>query len=109
MPIFARFYAACGLPPVRGHAAGFAGLLRIMCAQQVSAASARALIGRLDDAVRPLTPGTFLALGRCGAAADRLQPVKGPLWPRLGRGRADRARRSGRLIARTTTNRPSPI
>jgi len=61
-PDIARFYAACGLPPVRGHAPGFAGLLRILCAQQVSAASARALIGRLDAAARPLTPDIFLDL-----------------------------------------------
>ena len=61
-PAIARFYATCGLPPVRRQAPGFAGLLRIMCAQQVSAASARALIGRLDAAARPLTPDTFLAL-----------------------------------------------
>lgn len=61
-PAIARYYATCGLPPVRRQAPGFAGLLHIMCAQQVSAASARAIIGRLDAALRPLTPDTFLVL-----------------------------------------------
>jgi DNA-3-methyladenine glycosylase II len=61
-PDIARAYAACGLPPVRRRAPGFAGLLHIICAQQVSAASAAAMIGRLDAAARPLDPGSFLAL-----------------------------------------------
>lgn len=58
----ARCYDACGLPPVRRHKPGFAGLLHIIMAQQVSAQSARAIIGRLDETVRPLTPEGFLAL-----------------------------------------------
>lgn len=61
-PAIARAYAACGLPPVRRRPAGFAGLLHIICAQQVSAASAAAIVGRLDSAVRPLTPAAFLAV-----------------------------------------------
>ncbi len=61
-PDIARCYPACGLPPVRRHKTGFAGLLRIIMAQQVSTASAAAIIGRLDAAVRPLTPEGFLAL-----------------------------------------------
>ncbi|MGF1607814.1 MAG: DNA-3-methyladenine glycosylase family protein [Kiloniellales bacterium] len=59
---FARAYASCGLPPVRRQVPGFAGLLKIITAQQVSAASARAIIGRLDQAVRRLTPRSFLKL-----------------------------------------------
>jgi DNA-3-methyladenine glycosylase II len=58
----ARAYRACGLPPVRRQAPGFAGLVRIIMAQQVSAASAQAIIGRLDTAVRSLTAEGFLAL-----------------------------------------------
>ncbi len=61
-PDVAHWYARCGLPPVRRRPPGFASLLHIMCAQQVSAASARAIIGRLDAAARPLTPRSFLAL-----------------------------------------------
>jgi DNA-3-methyladenine glycosylase II len=96
----ARFYAACGLPPVRRHARGFAGLLRIMCAQQVSAASARALIGRLDDAARPLTPDTFLALDDAALRAIGFSRSK----VRYGRALAEDVR-AGRIdleaIART--------
>lgn len=58
----ARAYRVCGLPPVRRQASGFAGLVRIIMAQQVSTASARAIIARLEAAVRPLAPEGFLAL-----------------------------------------------
>ncbi len=58
----ARHYAHCGLPPERGQPAGFAGLARIIAAQQVSAASAAAIIGRLEAALRPCTPEGFLEL-----------------------------------------------
>jgi DNA-3-methyladenine glycosylase II len=58
----ARAYAHCGLPPVRGQEAGFAGLIRIMPSQQVSVYAARAILGRLREAADPLTPESFLAL-----------------------------------------------
>lgn len=58
----ARAYAGCGLPPVRRQDPGFAGLIRMITGQQVSVASARAIIGRLEAAARPLTPRKFLAL-----------------------------------------------
>ncbi len=61
-PHIARWYPKCGLPPVRRRPPGFGSLLHIMCAQQVSTASARAIIGRLDAAARPLNPRSFLAL-----------------------------------------------
>jgi DNA-3-methyladenine glycosylase II len=59
---FARVYAQAGVPTLRARPAGFATLLRIILAQQVSTASARAIIGRLEAAVNPLTAETFLAL-----------------------------------------------
>jgi DNA-3-methyladenine glycosylase II len=59
---FARAFAHCGLPPERRRPTGFAGLLSIMTAQQVSAQAARAIIGRLLAAADPLTPERFLAL-----------------------------------------------
>lgn len=46
----AAAYAHCGLPPPRSHDEGLAGLLRIIMAQQVSVASARAIIARLEQA-----------------------------------------------------------
>lgn len=61
-PDFARAWAACGLPPYRHQEPGFAGLVRIIAAQQVSASTAAAIIARLHDVCEPLEPGTFLAL-----------------------------------------------
>ncbi|MDH5750036.1 MAG: DNA-3-methyladenine glycosylase 2 family protein [Rhodospirillales bacterium] len=58
----ARAYEICGLPPKRTRKPGFAGLVHIITAQQVSAHAARAIIGRLNDAVRPLAPEGFLEL-----------------------------------------------
>ena len=61
-PDMAVAHAQAGDPPLRRRSAGFAALLRIIIAQQVSTASARAILDRLDKAARPLTPETFLAL-----------------------------------------------
>lgn len=61
-PDMAVAHAEVGDPPLRRRPAGFATLLKIILAQQVSTASARAILGRLDKAARPLTPETFLAL-----------------------------------------------
>lgn len=58
----ARARDLVGLPPPRGRPAGFAALLDIIIAQQVSVASARAIRGRLTLAADPLTPETFRAL-----------------------------------------------
>ena len=51
-----------GLPPLWTREPGFPTLVYIILEQQVSLASARALYDRLQDAVRPLTPGRFLKL-----------------------------------------------
>ena len=61
-PDIARHYARCGLPPERRRPLGFAGLVQIIAAQQVSAASAKAIVGRLEAALRPCTPEGFLEL-----------------------------------------------
>ena len=61
-PDMAIAHAQAGDPPLRRRPAGFAALMRIIIAQQVSTASARAILGRLDKAAHPLTPETFLAL-----------------------------------------------
>ena len=61
-PDIAAAFEVCGLPPRRHRPQGYAGLIHIIAAQQVSAAAARAIIGRLDAAADPLTPETFLAL-----------------------------------------------
>ena len=58
----AEAYAHCGLPPVRSSPDGFEGLLHVIVCQQVSAAGGRAILGRLEAAVRPMTPKTLLKL-----------------------------------------------
>ena len=61
-PDLARIVAEAGPPPLELREAGFAALLRAIVAQQVSAAAARSIWGRVSEAVRPLTPEAFLAL-----------------------------------------------
>jgi len=59
-PEIAEAYARCGLPPERSSEPGFAGLIRMIAGQQVSVQSARAIVGRLEARVDPLTAGQFL-------------------------------------------------
>jgi DNA-3-methyladenine glycosylase II len=59
-PDIAEAYGRCGLPPERGSAPGFAGLIRMIAGQQVSVQSARAIIDRLETRVAPLTAEEFL-------------------------------------------------
>lgn len=59
-PDLGRAATQVGAPPPRARPAGFAGLLNILVAQQVSAAAARAIWGRLV-AGGPPTPVRFLA------------------------------------------------
>jgi DNA-3-methyladenine glycosylase II len=51
-----------GVPLLRRHAAGFEGMARIVVGQQLSLASAEAIWGRLQTAVRPMTARAFLKL-----------------------------------------------
>jgi len=51
-----------GLPPLWKREPGFPTLVYIILEQQVSLASARALYQRLQEAVKPFTPGRFLKL-----------------------------------------------
>ncbi len=82
---FARLYERHGAPPLRARAAGFATLLKIICAQQVSTASARAIVGRLQGAADPLTPRTFLALDAAALKAIGFSHMKAA----YGRGLAE--------------------
>ncbi|GAB5470752.1 MAG: DNA-3-methyladenine glycosylase [Rhodospirillales bacterium] len=61
-PDLARALASCGLPPRRSGGRGFSGLLRIIVAQQVSTASARAILNRLKEPLPRATPRAFLRL-----------------------------------------------
>jgi len=58
---FAAAYGICGLPPVRDGRPGFAGLLSIICAQQVSVHATRAIMGRIRETIRPLTPKNYIS------------------------------------------------
>ncbi len=59
----ARAFAEVGPPPPRGRPAGFASLLDIILAQQVSTASHRAIAQRLEAAIGVCTPAAILDLG----------------------------------------------
>ena len=89
-PDIAKAYARCGLPPVRGSEPGFAGLIRMIAGQQVSVQSARAIVGRLEERVDPLTAEGFLAL-----AEDDLKAI-GFSRPKM---------RYGRLLAEEIASR----
>ncbi len=84
-PDIARAFEQVGLPPKRSHDPSFAGLLRILVAQQISAAAARNITARLEAAASPLTPEIFLALSDADARAIGLSGQK----VRYGRALAD--------------------
>ena len=58
----ARAYAQLGVPTMGTRRGGFASLIGTICSQQMSAASARAIMGRLDGTLKKLEPKAFLAL-----------------------------------------------
>ena len=62
-PVLAVILAEVGAPSFALRPEGFPTLIRAIVAQQVSAASARAIYGRLEKAVRPLTAARLLAVG----------------------------------------------
>ena len=91
----AEAYARCGLPPVRSSPDGFAGLLHVIVCQQVSAAAGRAILGRLEAAVRPMTPRRLLklddeALRQVGLSRPKMRYCRG-LAEDLASGRLDLA------------------
>ncbi len=76
-PALARAVQEAGPPAFALRPAGFETLVRAIVAQQVSAASARAIFARLCEAVQPLTPLQFLAAGpdvvrACGFSRPKL-------------------------------------
>jgi DNA-3-methyladenine glycosylase II len=58
----AEAIAEIGAPPPRHRPAGFATLMHVIIAQQVSTASARAISGRLTERLSKITPEGFIAL-----------------------------------------------
>ncbi|MGI9403818.1 MAG: DNA-3-methyladenine glycosylase family protein, partial [Hyphomicrobium sp.] len=57
-----RVHDQVGDPPVRRHAPGFEGLVRIIAGQQLSIASAEAIWRRVSIAVVPMAPASVSAL-----------------------------------------------
>lgn len=76
-PDVARTLARVGYPALRQRPAGFATLLRIMTAQQLSTRSAAAIWGRLEAALAPeATAAGFLALDEATLKAIGLSRQK---------------------------------
>jgi DNA-3-methyladenine glycosylase II len=78
---FASAFALAGRPPLRKRADGFAGLVSIVVSQQLSTASARAILGRLEAALHPLDPSAMLRarvakLARAGLSAPKIKTLK---------------------------------
>jgi DNA-3-methyladenine glycosylase II len=72
---------AAGRPPLRRRPDGFAGLAAIVVSQQVSTASAKAIWGRLETALQPLTPEAVrraraAKLARAGLSGPKIRTFK---------------------------------
>ncbi len=70
--------AEAGPPAFEIRPTGFPTLMRAIVAQQVSAASARAIFARLEEAVQPLTPERLCELGEdtvraCGFSRPKIK------------------------------------
>jgi DNA-3-methyladenine glycosylase II len=75
-PDLARIHRQIGNPPLRRWSPGFDGLTRIIVGQQLSTASAAAILARLMTAVDPLTPQTLLATETAALRAAGLSAGK---------------------------------
>lgn len=79
--IVGKLMAIGGATPLRLQAPGFAGLARIIVAQQVSTASANAIFGRLETALAPLSAETLIAaseetLRACGLSSAKIRALQ---------------------------------
>jgi DNA-3-methyladenine glycosylase II len=80
-PRFAAVLARSGRPALRRRADGFAGLAAIVVSQQVSTASAKAILGRLTAALDPLDHAAVLRartprLVRVGLSGAKIRTLK---------------------------------
>jgi DNA-3-methyladenine glycosylase II len=80
-PRFAALVAKAGRPPLRRRGDGFAGLAAIIVAQQLSTASANAILARLTAAFDPLDPAAIVRarparLRRLGLSAAKVRTLK---------------------------------
>jgi len=75
--VLARALALTGMPELRRRPAGFAGLVAVVTGQQLSVASARAILGRLEAALATLSPEALTA------ADDELLRAAGLSRPKI--------------------------
>jgi DNA-3-methyladenine glycosylase II len=80
-PRLAKVLEVAGRPPLRRRADGFAGLAAIVVAQQLSTASAQAILGRLTTAFTPLDHTAILRarsdrLARLGLSKGKIKTLK---------------------------------
>src|SRR5215813_3033691 len=86
-PRFSPVLAVAGMPALRRRPAGFPGLCAIICAQQLSTASAAAIWGRLStafdpfhhDNVRRARPATLARLGLSKPKIKTLKAIGGAI------------------------------
>jgi DNA-3-methyladenine glycosylase II len=80
-PRFAALMTTAGRPPLRRRSDGYAGLAAIICAQQLSTASAGAIWGRLAAAFDPFEHAAIMRarparLARLGLSAPKIRALK---------------------------------
>jgi DNA-3-methyladenine glycosylase II len=80
-PRWRKALAAAGRPTLRRRPDGFAGLATIVVSQQLSTASAKAIWGRLEAALHPISPQTVrrarpAKLARAGLSASKIRTLK---------------------------------
>jgi DNA-3-methyladenine glycosylase II len=80
-PRFGHVLSLAERPPLRRRADGFAGLVSIVVSQQLSVASAAAILGRLTAALDPLDPAAVARaradkLKRTGLSAPKIRTLK---------------------------------
>jgi DNA-3-methyladenine glycosylase II len=80
-PRFGELLKITGRPPLRRRPDGYAGLAAIVCAQQLSTASAGAIWGRLAAAFDPLEPAAIrrarpARLARLGLSSPKIRALK---------------------------------
>jgi DNA-3-methyladenine glycosylase II len=78
---FGQVLSIAERPPLRRRADGFAGLVSIVVSQQLSVASAAAILGRLTAAIDPLEPAAVVRaradkLKRVGLSAPKIRALK---------------------------------